>query len=170
MGEIFHILNGDALKDQFPSNLPGQTIVFRECLVEGDLSGDTDQEFYHTRARFIRLTYGDFDEKTYFEITVPELEKIKQIPQGSIVYLWFEDDLFCQVNCWYVLHQLSNQHHSGEVILVRPYSSLEYGFGGLDIRGLKETFEWGKCLSNEEFLALSKMWKAYLLKNDNELY
>ncbi|UCS94599.1 DUF1835 domain-containing protein [Echinicola marina] len=170
MAKSFHILNGDALREKFPSSLIGEIIVFRECLVDGDINGDSDQEFYQSRAQFISKAYGDVKPERYFEITVSELEKIKQIPQESSVYLWFEDDLFCQVNCWYVLHQLSNQHHSGEVILVRPFTRLEYGFGGLDMQGLKEAFERGKFLSNEEFLVLSKMWKAYLSKNDNELY
>ncbi|WP_186757202.1 DUF1835 domain-containing protein [Echinicola salinicaeni] len=170
MREVFHILNGDALKDRFPLDLSGETIVFRECLVDGDLRGDTDQEFYRNRARFISSAYGDFDEKTYFEMTVPELEKIKTIPNDASVYLWFEDDLFCQVNCWYVLYQLRRKSHHGEVILVRPFTSMEYGFGGLDTQGLIEVFEKERSLSPEEFLSLSKLWEAYLLKKDNEMY
>ena len=32
---VIHILNGNALGDQFPKDLPGETLVFRECLIEG---------------------------------------------------------------------------------------------------------------------------------------
>jgi hypothetical protein len=42
----YHILNGDALKGQFPSEIPGQLIVARECLVDGDVSGESLSEFF----------------------------------------------------------------------------------------------------------------------------
>jgi hypothetical protein len=32
---VIHILNGDALGDQFPKDLPGEILIFRECLIEG---------------------------------------------------------------------------------------------------------------------------------------
>ena len=35
----FHILNGDALKSQFPERILGEIIVARECLVDGPVEG-----------------------------------------------------------------------------------------------------------------------------------
>ncbi|MBD8488855.1 DUF1835 domain-containing protein [Echinicola sp. CAU 1574] len=169
MGKTFHILNGDALMSRFPSAFQGDVIVFRECLVDGDVSGESDEEFYQNRASFISRSYGEFTPESYFEMTVPELEKIKDIPKQSTVNLWFEDDLFCQVNCWYVLDRLKGQDHQGKIYLVRPFTSLEYGFAGLDEQGLISNFERRQELKNSELDVLGKLWKAYQYKNDNEL-
>lgn len=35
----FHILNGDALKSQFPEQILGEKIIARECLVDGSVEG-----------------------------------------------------------------------------------------------------------------------------------
>jgi hypothetical protein len=54
----YHILNGDSLAGTFPNaKLPGEIIVARECLIEGDLHGDSLDEFLKTRASYIRMTY-----------------------------------------------------------------------------------------------------------------
>ena len=39
---VYHILNGDALKEQLPT-LSGEVIVFRECLVEGPVKAADEQ-------------------------------------------------------------------------------------------------------------------------------
>ena len=36
----FHVLNGDALKEQFPPTITGDIIVIRECLVDGPVTGN----------------------------------------------------------------------------------------------------------------------------------
>jgi len=35
----YHILNGDALKEQFPDRIKGKIIIARECLVDGNVTG-----------------------------------------------------------------------------------------------------------------------------------
>ena len=102
---IYHILNGDALKEQFPPTLSGELIVARECLVDGNIQGESLEAFLTNRAKHIE-SYSQVPEGEYFKLTVPEINKIRNIAQGSKVYCWFEEDLFCQVNFWFVLHLL----------------------------------------------------------------
>ena len=156
-----HILNGDALLQQFPKEIKGEKIIMRECLVDGDVGGDNLPEFYSKRASFLEANYrstkGDYERKS-----ISELNKITNISQETSVNLWFEDDLFCQVNLWFVAHLLKGSNNSNEVFLVRPTnSSLQYGFGGLDENALLTTFTNRAKLMPAEVTALSDLWGAY---------
>lgn len=161
----YHILNGDALKDQFPKTLKGTIIVARECLVDGPVDGDTEKKFFTTRARFIDEAYGIADESEYYSKTVTEFEKMKQIPSNAVVYLWFEDDLFCQVNFWFVCHVLQNTSKHLTVYLVRPEEHGIYGFGHMDEEALISASHNPIPLS--DMRPFSALWKAYQ-SNDRE--
>ncbi|MEQ9307372.1 MAG: DUF1835 domain-containing protein [Marinoscillum sp.] len=154
----YHILNGDALKDQFPTDLAGEIIVMRECLVDGPVHGDSLADFFRTRAEFLDSTYHDPNEK-YAQKAVPEITKIANINSGE-VNLWFEDDLFCQVNLWFVCSLLYTK--KVQVNLVRPEgSSLQYGFGGLDKEGLVKAFKKKRTLTPVNVNQFAILWFNY---------
>ena len=46
---IFHILNGDSLSGQFPEEIPGEKVIFRECLVDGPVQADSEEVFWKIR-------------------------------------------------------------------------------------------------------------------------
>ena len=46
---------------------------------------------------------------------VSEFEKIQNIEEGVDINLWFEDDLFCQVNFWFVISLLSSLNHKNSI-------------------------------------------------------
>ena len=106
MKKEYHILNGDALKEQFPEDIKGTLIIARECLIEGNVDGDTFDSFFNNRAQFISKNYGDTKE-AYLQNVKTEFQKILTLEPDSNVNLWFEDDLFCQVNFWFIIHLLS---------------------------------------------------------------
>ncbi|MEP1095284.1 MAG: DUF1835 domain-containing protein [Cyclobacteriaceae bacterium] len=156
--KVFHILNGDALKGQFPANsITGEIIVARECLVDGDVSGETLQELIESRVASMHEMYGTSREG-YLQKVVPEFNKINDIKLGE-VNLWFEDDLFCQVNFWFACSLLKEKSISA--FLVRPSASLRYGFGGLSPEDLKKAFENRKLLTTEQISQFAKLWRAY---------
>src|SRR4051794_26585598 len=93
---ILHILNGDALLDGFNTlDLPGGMVINRECLVEGDLQGNTLADFFETRAKYLSKVYEHSKEK-YFKTVVSELTKLIGAPKGSEFNFWFGYDLFCR--------------------------------------------------------------------------
>lgn len=156
--KAYHILNGDALKDQFPVDLSGEVIVMKECLVDGPVQGDSLESFFKTRAAFIKEAFGDSEEK-YTNEVIPQINKIASINSGE-VNLWFEDDLFCQVNLWFVCSLLYSKNV--QVHLVRPIgSSLQYGFGGLDQEGLKKAFNLKQMLTPVNVNQLALLWFNY---------
>ncbi|TRX60615.1 DUF1835 domain-containing protein [Fulvivirga sp. M361] len=159
MKEQYHILNGDALKDQFPKAIQGEIIVTRECLVEGSVKGDNLNELYTTRAKFLNESYGECSEQDYHRKVVTEFQKVLNIPQGAEVNLWFEDDLFCQVNFWFMVHliRLFEKHNS--IFLVRPEKHGPYGFAGLTESMLISIYENRILLT--ELDQLADLWKFY---------
>lgn len=157
MSSKYHILNGDALKEQFPADLPGDIIVLRECLIDGPVHGKTPDEFYKVRAKFISELDSGIPEGAYYDRTVTELEKVSAIPDNSDVTLWFEDDLFCQVNFWFAVSLLLQK--SIQLFLVRPPFHNRYGFGGLDNDALKVAFKERFAITEPSKIA--KLWETY---------
>lgn len=158
MPQQYHILNGDALKEQFPQKITGEIIVARECLVDGDISGDSLEELFVSRAKFIGEHYGATAQE-YKDKVVAEFDKLNEIAQDAEINLWFEDDLFCQVNFWFVLHLLSQAKAKNAIYLVRPQKPTQYGFGGLDQVALNSIYEQRILLTN--FDVLASLWAIY---------
>ena len=155
----YHILNGDALNDKFPSEIMGTVIVARECLVEGNVIGINTEEFYANRIKFLNEQYGDCSPEEYFRKTITEFHKISEIPNKAIINLWFEDDLFCQVNCWYILWLLNQTEKEYSIFLIRPRIFNQYGFGGLTKSELISIYEKKILLTQPTEMA--NLWKYY---------
>ena len=163
MNTQYHILNGDALLERFPKSIPGERIVARECLVDGDVDGAYPDPFFSNRAVFLSRTYGE-PEQSYFDNVVPEFQKMESINSGSEINLWFEDDLFCQVNFWFVAHLLQKSGIQGDkVFLVRPKSHSRYSFAGLSYEELSDILINRIPLNN--LAQVAELWKSYQ-KND----
>ena len=108
MNKVLHILNGDSTAQILAkSSISGDVIVWREMLSEGPLQKEigTDK-FWRTRYSFFENDVG-ITRLDYFDRTIKEIIKIEDIANYDEVVLWFEFDLFCQVNlmglCTYLL-------------------------------------------------------------------
>lgn len=161
----YHILNGDALRMQFPKDIDGEIIVARECLVDGDVSGNDLNAIFKTRSEFISRNYEGTSVDMYYKSVVPEFLKVQSIPKNVDVNLWFEDDLFCQVNFWFIMHLLCHAANQNSIYLVRPKVHNTYGFGGLSIEDLKTLYLNKIEIHHPE--TISQLWEAYQ-KNDLE--
>ena len=156
---IYHILNGDALLEQFPSTIEGEKIVFRECLVDGPLQGEDMDALLRNRCKFLTEVYQDFSVEDYAAQIVKELDKIKDLSADAIVNLRFEDDLFCQVNMWFTCFIISNFTKARKVYLVRPKRLSYLGFGAYDHKGLEVLYAQRALVPNLESLA--ELWFAF---------
>ncbi|WP_375559956.1 DUF1835 domain-containing protein [Bernardetia sp. OM2101] len=163
----YHILNGDSLKEQFPKTIKGKIIIAREALVDGNVEGESLEEFYETRATFISSHYAGYSKEDYFEKTVSEFEKIQALPSEVAINLWFEDDLFCQVNFWFVVHLLNKNGQKNSIFLVRPKEHTQYGFGGLDESELISIYENRLSIGQNELHKIALLWEHYK-NNDTE--
>lgn len=118
MDTTVHIVNGNSTAEILrKTSIVGDIIVWREALCEGPLLFEVgSDEFWQKRQQFF---YDNFkvDKLKYHEITIKEITKIEKLIAYKEVVLWFEYDLFCQVNlmalCTYLLknYKPSIQYH-----------------------------------------------------------
>jgi hypothetical protein len=168
---IFNITNGDYLAEQLQeTTIAGETIICREALVTGPLRADNLDDFWKLRSEFIAKEYN-VSSSDYFDKTFPEFEMILNIPDDSEVNLWFEDDLFCQVNMWFCLSLLP-KNKGLKIYRIFPTSTKENnwkGFSFSDSFELEETAK-SKILFTEKDMELGiNLWKAYQSNDTKQL-
>ena len=163
----YHILNGDVLQSQFPTNISGEQIVFRECLVDGSVEGESLEGLLATRATFISQHYEGVTEEDYYSKTHSEFQKIINIPPKSEVNLWFEEDLFCQVNFWFTVHLLQQHIPTASIYLVKPNPPYQYGFGYMNREELLVLYKEKQLLTKKKELA--SLWRYYQKEDINQL-
>lgn len=166
MKKQYHVLNGDALFEQFPKSIEGSLIIIRECLVEGNVMGADLKEFFNSRAQFLSEKYSG-SLQDYYDKVASEFEKIIAIEEDCDINLWFEDDLFCQVNFWFVVSLLNQGSSNKNVFLVRPMEHSPYGFGGLSASELTSIYE--KRIHLNDLQSFEDLWKSFKMNELNQL-
>lgn len=155
-----HILNGDSLKNQLKGLVKEEVIVARECLIDGNVQGESLAKLYANRAKFI-AEYDGFEIEDYYQKTVPEIEKIVALPPNCELFCWFEDDLFCQTNFWFVVHLLVTYTNVERFYLVRPNKGNEYSFAGMREKELMIAFENSQPIEGKQLALLAQLWPLY---------
>ena len=155
-----HILNGDCLKYQLKDIVKAEVIVMRECLIDGNVQGATLSEFYANRAAFT-AQYQGCTFAGYYDIAAVEIDKIAHIAIGSQIICWFEDDLFCQINFWFVINLLMKNGHQNNIYLVRPSAGNEYSFANMTESELQLAYQNKQKLLSQPLVSLAKLWPLY---------
>jgi hypothetical protein len=168
---IIHVLPGDAYADTFrETGIEGEVAVFRECLVEGDVTGDGTDELWRSREQFLSGAYPDPD-KNYHDHVISEIEKFAHAKAGDQVDLWFEYELFCSVNYWFCLSLLADS--TADVYRVAPSvrddSTKWRGFGTLDAQELIECWNHRVRLTQADLKLGRDLWDVYRHKNIEQL-
>lgn len=166
-----HVLPGDSLFKEFQdADIDGEIVVCRECLVVGDVSGSTLEEFWDRRANFISLEYGG-DPIEYRENVAYELERLIGLSAHDEVYLWFEYELFCQANMWFCLDLLKGTEaavYRVALLNVAP-DDVWKGFGKLSADDLTVCFDARTKFSDEDIAMGSRLWDAFRRRDSAEL-
>jgi hypothetical protein len=159
-----HLLNGDQLAYQLQGASYFQThFVFREALIVGPVGGTTLVEFWKLRTEFITSSYGVTAEE-YNQKTISEIERLRSLPEDAEICLWFEDDLFCQVNLWFLLAMLSDKPRL-RLFRVFPPTTIGKdqwdGFGQATLDSLEEAFEARVPFCDQDVQLGKALWQAY---------
>ena len=163
---IVHVLNGDALLEQFPEVIAGIRIICRECLIEGPVKAESSLEFYQLRKSYLSNRFPEASLDYELDIKA-EFDKLVKLDKATELNLWFEDDLFCQANLWYTISILAN--HIDTVNIVRPHTKLRYGFGSCSKEMLLDCYNKRQKLSTDELRLLNELWNAYTAQNSRAL-
>lgn len=168
---IYNILNGDSLAYSFPdAKIEGDIIVIREGLIDGNLSGDKLHDFWHSRSKYMGI-----QEAEYHNNVVKEFEKIMNAPDNSEFNLWFEYDLFCQVNMWFIISIINSLSINKKVYAVytshldKTSKQFWNGFGQANSSELTICFADRTPLKNTDLQLGQDLWTAYKSGNLDEL-
>ncbi|WP_036385113.1 DUF1835 domain-containing protein [Muricauda sp. MAR_2010_75] len=182
MKSLLHITNGDSFTSKLQSlQLQGDIITWREMLCEGKtLCTVGSESFWKTRFEFLNKNYK-ISKSWFVEKTLKEYRSLCNHKQQDHIVLWFEYDLFCQINMLAVLSWLKTHRRHAEISLVcsgkEDDSDKYYGLSELSDEKLMELYENRIMLTQDDIEYADYVWQLYcsdnpirlenLINNDN---
>ena len=165
-GEILHITNGDHAVDALTSSgIKGEFLAWRDLLHEGPVpAGVPDQVLSNFRARYIsEQGWGDYNEvRKIFQERDQMLEKHQRFER---IMLWFEPDLYDQLQLLDVVSRASNLGALEKLELVSAGGYLSESTPD----SLQDLYRGRKPLSRESVDTITRVWKAYRASSPLEL-
>lgn len=174
MKSLLHITNGDSFTERLKT-LPfkGDIVTWREMLCEGKtLSSVGSESFWKTRFEFLNKNYR-ISKSWFVEKTLKEYRSLCNHKQQDQIVLWFEYDLFCQINMLAVLSWLKTYRRHAEISLVcsgkEDNTERLYGLNELSDEQLTEIYERRIILSQDDIEYADYVWQLYCSDNPMRL-
>ncbi|MFK5974611.1 MAG: DUF1835 domain-containing protein [Flavobacteriaceae bacterium] len=170
MSSLLHITNGDSFTGRLESlGLKGDIITWREMLCEGKTEATVGSEsFWKTRFEFLNKNYK-VSKAWFIEKTLKEYRSLCNHKQQDHIILWFEYDLFCQVNMLAVISWLKANRKYAEISLVcsgkEDDSDTLYGLNDLSNEQLHKLFETRTILNQDDIEYADYVWQLYCSDN-----
>ncbi|WP_295119933.1 DUF1835 domain-containing protein [uncultured Chitinophaga sp.] len=165
--KYLHVLNGDATLEVFrKSGIPGDILVCREMMCEGKAPVAANiSAFFAERSAHLHEQYG-IDPRNYEESIKQELLKLQQAGEYDEVVLWFEFDVFCQINLLFILWLLRQLEVKLPVVSLvsinhHPEVPNFKGFGVLLPHHYPPLFEQRVVLKEEDWQLALDAWDVY---------
>jgi len=175
MNSSIHVLNDEKTAQQFEQvDLLGERVVFKEVLNEGPLHKDVGSDaFFKLRYAYFEQEY-QIDKLTYFDKSIKPLVQLEDGSSYNEVVLWFEYDLFCQINmlavCAYLLKNyrkdnryflvcVGNKKGEKNLQTLSDYSSEEY----LELYANKVK------LTRNDLVFANECWNVFVRNNKDEI-
>jgi len=172
---MLHIHNGDsAAGTAKKSDIPGEHLAWREALVCGPAPGDLSEvEFRRVRARHLADAYGVELEKCQNELREQE-EALSRFSDHEEVVLWFECDLFCEIQLIYLLDWFAHRDLGQtklSLICIAEFPGVEvfHGLGQLNEAQLASLFPQRQSVTAAQLQLGSKAWAAYSSSNPKKI-
>ena len=172
---MLHIHNGDSTAGTAKkADISGQHLAWREALVCGPAPGGlSEDEFRSIRARHLAGAYGVDLAKCEKELRAQE-DALSRFPDHEEVVLWFEHDLFCQVQLiylldWFAQRELGNTKLS--MICIGEFPGIQdfRGLGQLNEEQLTLLFPQRREITPAQLRLGSEAWRAYSSSNPKEI-
>ena len=116
---ILHITNGDSTTSYLKKlHFSGDFITWREMLCEGKTTTDIGSEtFWKNRFSFLNSSYK-ISKRKFIDYTLKEYRSLCSKKESNEIVLWFEYDLFCQINMIAVISWLKKYRKGYHISLV----------------------------------------------------
>src|SRR6266404_2185979 len=107
---LLHIHNGESTANTLREfGFPGEHLAFQEVLMAGPAQHGLSQEDWHeTRAKYLAEAYDLSFEECRSNLVKQEAA-LRRFTDHDETILWFEHDLFCQMNLIYLLDWFAQQ-------------------------------------------------------------
>lgn len=150
---MLHLLNGDATLSVFPPALPGDRVVWRDIMVEGPAVGEGAARAAWLAPR-LGITRDDYERRWRDGQAV-----LARTAVEDEVILWFEQDLFCAVNLWFVASTLPAT--TPVWLVFPPVTDTWRGLGTLAPQDLADLFEHRRPFDANARAEAGALWRAY---------
>ncbi len=119
MNSFLHITNGDSTTEILQNlQVEGRIITWREMLCEGKTIKDVGSEdFWKIRFNFFKTSYK-ITKKFFIDFTLKEYRNLCKQNQDEII-LWFDYDLFCQINMIAVISWLKRYRKGKKITVIQ---------------------------------------------------
>lgn len=170
MSSQLHITNGDSFTQKLQSlKLKGDIITWREMLCEGKTETNVGSEsFWKTRFEFLSKNYK-VTKSWFVEKTLKEYRSLCNHKQQDQIILWFEYDLFCQINMLAVISWLKTHRRHADIFLICSGKEDEtdklYGLAELSDDQLMHLYENKVKLSQDDIEYADYIWQLYCSDN-----
>lgn len=170
MSSLLHITNGDHFTEKLESlPLKGDIITWREMLCEGKtLTSVGSESFWKARFEFLNKNYK-VSKSWFIEKTLKEYRSLCNHKQQDEIVLWFDYDLFCQVNMIAVLSWLKTHRKYAHISLVctgkEDDSEKMYSLHDLNDEQLLNHYENKIELTQDDIEYADYVWQLYCSDN-----
>jgi len=172
---ILHLLNGRSTEETFrQTSVPGDYFSFRDALISGPVLPDlVAEEWRRLRAAHLAQSYGVRIDECERDL-LRQSEVLNSSLDHDEVVLWFEHDLFCQLNLLYLLHWFSNADLGATSLSLinignfpgRPHFR---GLGELNSAELGSLFHERERVTNEQLELGRRAWQAFSSPEPTEI-
>jgi hypothetical protein len=164
---MLHIHNGDSTANTArQSTIPGEHFAFREAMIAGPTpAGLSDVDWRKLRAAHLSAAYGGAREDSEQDLLRQE-ETLSSCTAHEEVVLWFEHDLFCQLNLIYLLNRFAARNLGKtklSLVCIGEFPGIDnfHGLGELSATQLTSLFDTRHEVTGAELNTASAAWAAY---------
>jgi hypothetical protein len=172
---MLHVLNGDSTAQTLKqSGLAGEQLVWKEALIWGPTPATENlSEWCRLRAHFLAGA-NSTNAQQCFEELIHQESTFRTLADHEEVVLWFEFDLFCQLNLIYVLSKLRGQKLPAtklSLICIGRLPGIDdfRGLGQLTAEQLVSLFPGRQPVTAEQMELAERAWKACSSSNPQEI-
>ncbi|MDG1572888.1 DUF1835 domain-containing protein [Robiginitalea sp. M366] len=170
MSSQLHITNGDAFTQRLLKlKFKGDIITWREMLCEGKTETNVGSEsFWKTRFEFLHKNYN-VSKSWFIEKTLKEYRSLCNHKQQDEIILWFEYDLFCQINMLAVISWLKTHRRHARITLAcsghMAGSNKLHALADLSEEQLQELYKNRVALNQDDIEYADYVWQLYCSDN-----
>lgn len=163
---ILHITNGDTTTKYLKKlKFSGEFITWREMLCEGKTTSDVGSEdFWRNRFDFFKTTYKVSKQK-FIDYTLKEYRSLCKKKDQKEIVLWFEYDLYSQINMLAIISWLKRYREGYQISLVCSgkvgNSKKMFNLSELNEKQIQDHFKNRMELTQDDIGYADYIWQLY---------